>query len=402
MDEHSVDLMRGALERSLVSDPENIPAMQLLAGLDLATENRLSEAESLMRKATSLRPRDEQLQLMLARILLRRERYNDASLLATRLKSSTDAQITKGAVEILDVSADYRKASADLTLKPDVSLPWEQPIVFLKRSWVSEDEIAAIERDRNNNNLNVLLGGMRPGEKRILTNIARIECSAERINYYAPDTAGPVLFTSPSFERVRMSVLLEGSHSFKLDCGTDLSKDLAVLTYAPSKSPTDPPVLSAIAFVPPEFVLLTPQQISAHRMVVVHDDELRSRDGVIVGRDQDPSADSRLQSIKQELRKPQDGESQVLGTISHVGCGPSSFSISVSAGPRPLTLDSKRGQTAKVRWFTTETTQAVLNCGSDAMVPNALVTYLPRGDSGGELRAIEFVPRGLGLSDSRR
>src|SRR6478672_7851186 len=186
MDEHSVDLMRGALESALVSDPEHIPAMQLLAGLDLATENRLSEAESLMRKATSLRPRDEQLQLMLARILLRRERYSDAALLATRLKSSTDAQITKGAVEILDVSADYRKASADLTLKPDVSLPWEQPIVFLKRSWVSEDEIAAIERDRNNNNLNVLLGAMRPGEKRILTNIARIECSAERINYYAP------------------------------------------------------------------------------------------------------------------------------------------------------------------------------------------------------------------------
>jgi|GEM_PF-4925659 len=403
MDERSVGLMRTALDRALASDPQHVPSMQLLSGLDLATENELPQAESLLRKATSLRPSDEQLQLMLARVLLRRERYGDASAIAKRLVSSADTQISKGAEEILDVSAEYKKASVDLVLKPGFTLPWEQPIVFLKRSWLRDAEIASVERERNNNNLNVMLGILRPDEQRTLAAISRVDCSSGSISYSALVDGQKIRFTSTSFERVRMSVLLEGSHSFKLDCGADLSDHKAVLTYRSGKTSTDPAVLTAIAFVPDDFTLSTPQQVTSHRMVVIEEDQLHSRGGVIVGPTSEGSEASRRQSIERDLRKPDKGEVRQLGTISRIDCGADSLSVTVvDKEGRSLVLASTSQRPVSLKWFTTETAETPLTCGSTTQVANALVTYLPGAGDQGELRSVELLPAWFGSPDGAR
>jgi hypothetical protein len=211
----------------------------------------------------------------------------------------------------------------------------------------------------------------------------------------------PLSLTSTGFQNLRMSVLLEGEYSFQIDCGVNFSRYLTVLGYQPAanKKPNIKPQLTSITFVPDFFVLKTPAELAASRAVVVEDDLLRRGRGVgtieRIALDES-KPDKRFSAIAASLRQPQNGEIRQHGTLERIDCSGSNVEITTLLGSKRVTLTTSSPADINVSWFGVDASQVPLTCGAAPMIPNALFTFVPQ-NSGGILKAVEFVPAGFTL-----
>ncbi|HTH52060.1 MAG TPA: tetratricopeptide repeat protein [Pyrinomonadaceae bacterium] len=386
--------VRSALERTVTLQPDHVEALQLLAVVYLSEGEKLREAESLLRNAIALRPEDRT-RSILATALIRQEKYGEAAAIASTLTSSTDPRISSDATEILKAVAEYNSTVVDMTLKHNGSLPWDRPIIFLKRSWLTAADLERVDAELKTHNLNVLLGPTPPEEKRAVGTISRIACGGGRIVYTADVGGERLTLTSADFQHVLLNVVREGSHSYRLDCGVDISNEPVVLSYRETAGAGL--TLTGIAFVPANFELQDAAEVASHRTVVVNEDMLRRGPGGSVIHPPDLTTEQRLAAVASDLRQPVDGEKRISGTITRIDCQRASYAVTVLAGGSELQLRSPVAGSVMVQWLTSENTQAPLVCGAETRVENVLVTY--KGD---ELRAIEFLPAGFTLPNGSR
>ncbi|MFL6373176.1 MAG: hypothetical protein ACJ73D_00780 [Pyrinomonadaceae bacterium] len=398
LDETVANAARASLQRAIAQGPELAQAYQLLAILDIERGSNIGEAESMLEKALTLRPNDESLEMLLGRALLLRERYRDASSIAEKLVHSSDAAIRSQANDIIGAAMEYKDVGSLIILRPNVKVPWDQPYVFLKRSWLTEADVAVIDADRDVHNMNALLGPSRENELRVLGSIDQVKCTEGRVFYSATVDGKRQVFTSSNFESVRLSVLLEGSHSYKLDCGVNLSNARTVITYKQPAGGGSIPQLRALAFVPNEFRLQSLQDVVGFRTVVVEDDRLRRLRDSTVEHLPDLGTEPRLAAIATSLGGVPLGQRRVMSTIRHVDCGTNSIALTLDVDGATVRVTSEDPKSVKVRWFTVENTEEPLACGADTAAANVLVSYVPdSGASGGDLKEIDFVPSGSTL-----
>jgi hypothetical protein len=265
--------------------------------------------------------------------------------------------------------------------------------------------LSKIESDREINNLNRALERPRADEKQIVGRINSVRCSDGTISYAVTSDRKRLSFFSKGFQDLRMAVLLEGDHSFEIDCGVDFSKYLTVLAYraAAGKRAGSKSELTSITFVPDSFKLKSPSEMANLRMVVVEDDTLRKgrNSGTVEAALPDESKpEIRLASIRESMRRPQTGETRVLGTVERIDCDGDSVAITASANGKRLRLNASP-KDIKLSWFTIDASQIPLTCGSEPMMPNTVLTYIPDGVESGTLKAMEFVPAGFDLPASR-
>ncbi len=393
--------MREALLKAIALEPGFSPSYRILAFTYFVNGENLSEAASLLEKALSIRPGDESYEILLAKILVRLERYEDARGYLDKLsRNAKDPQVLTEASGLLSSVTKYFKASLQISATPTLrGLPWSPSLVLLKRSWVSESDLTFIERTRELTNLNRVLERPRPGEQRILGSIDRIDCANGSITYNVRSGGQNLKLFGERFDDLRMAVLVNGQHSFKIDCGARLPSNPAVLSFAASADSRTftRPRLMSITFVPDHFELQTPVQLAASRQVIIENDMLKRVYGTS-GRVEDISvnADARWASIRASLRPVGTGEVRVLGTLQTVDCRGNSFAAVAMVGGIRQRFQADADFMPK--WFGVESTQASLDCGSSPGVPNVLFTYVKaeRGDSGtARLIAMEFLPSGF-------
>jgi hypothetical protein len=208
-------------------------------------------------------------------------------------------------------------------------------------------------------------------------------------------------FSSHGFQKLRMAVLLEGEHSFQIDCGVNFGKYLTVLAYRPGIKLNSRPELTSITFVPDFFKLKSPAEIASIRMVVVEDDLLRRGRGVgTVERTNidESKSGTRFAAIYENLRRPQNGEIRAIGTLKRVACTGTYVSVEAMIGDKQFALIADAPNEVKISWFGVEASQVPLLCGSEPMVTNTVFTFVPAAATGGSLKAVEFVPEGFTLS----
>ncbi|CAN5119526.1 hypothetical protein BH20ACI2_BH20ACI2_13190 [soil metagenome] len=396
--------MRGALQRAIELEPKFAESYRILAFVNLVNGDNLDEAAKLLEKGLSIRPGDETFEILLANVLLRLERYDDARGFAEKLSQmAKDPQVRADAREALSSITQYSKARLQISATPVArGVPWSPSLLLLKRSWVSETDIAAIERVREIANLNRVLERARPDEQRVLGTIQRVDCAGGNIIYHVRSGRENLRFFGERFDDLRMAVLVTGQHSFKIDCGVRLPSNPAVLSFIPpaDRLPAARPRLTSITFVPDHFELLTPEQLAGSRLVIIENDLLkrvRGTDDRIEYEPVDP--DGRWASIKADLRPLRTGEVRVAGTLESVVCAGNRFSaVGVIAGKKQVFTADEDFLT---RWFSAEASQISLACGSSPRVPNVLFTY--RRTEGAEdeelnLAALEFMPEGFPIS----
>ena len=317
--------MRSALLKAIELEPKFAESYRLLAFLNYVNDTDLDEASSLLRKGLILRPSTQDFEILLAKVELAREKYDDAGRLAEKLAASTDAAIRKDAGEILRTVGQYTKARLEVSQHSNIRLPWMQSILFLKRSWLTEADISKIDLDRDINNLNRALGRPWTGEQQITGTINNVTCPNGTITYDVTSDGKQLSFTSNGFQNLRMAVLLEGEHSFQIGCGVNFSKYLTVVTYLPppDKKPNSKPQLTSITFVPDYFKLKSSTEMEGVRAVVVEDDLLRrGREAGTVERIRmdESKPQSRWAGIAENLRRPQNGETRAIGTLERIDC----------------------------------------------------------------------------------
>lgn len=100
-------------------------------------------------------------------------------------------------------------------------------------------------------------------------------------------------------------------------------------------------------------------------------------------------------AVSEALRKPLEGETRLVGTLTRIECGPKGLVFVVKSGERLLRLAAKAFEDAHIMAFTQEAGQE-LSCGPLKREGTVVVTFRAGSDAraktDGALAALEFVP----------
>ena len=391
--------VRLVLNRAMEISPRFTESYRLLALVDFIRDENLDEAISLLQKGLAIKNDAVDMQLLLARILLRREDVTRAGQIAAQIAATTtDTARRAEANEIVKAVYDYgqARASSQNVTRVNVSLGERQSFVVLKRSWLTDADLTQIKDDLNNNNFNRIIFRPASDELQLVGRVENITCSGSSITYSVQTSDSVFRLSSADFANVRMNVAREGDSTFQIGCGAKLEKELAVITYRPNHAPTanhSVGDLISISFVPENFRLKSLQEMAAARLVAIDDDTVRKSGPAFI-----PDADSIHRSIERSLRKPAKDEIRVLGILERIDCSSGRAIFMMSAGNKNYRLARVAGDKLEIGWFTVASTQLPLTCGIGSMKVSAIFTFASQnGEIDGELRAIEFVPTGFVL-----
>jgi tetratricopeptide (TPR) repeat protein len=111
-------------------------------------------------------------------------------------------------------------------------------------------------------------------------------------------------------------------------------------------------------------------------------------------------ADALNMSINEALRKPLEGETRLVGTLTRVECGPKGLVFVVKSGERTMRLSAKGFDDVRITAYTQEA-GAELSCGPLKRESLVVVTFRASADAraktDGPLAALEFVPSNFKL-----
>lgn len=389
--------MRTALKRATELAPNYTESYRLLALVDFIRDENLEEAVGLIKKGLSLRKGDVGLELLLARILLRREDAAGAKQIAERIaETPVDTKQKNDADEIVKAAYEYIQAKAAAPPPMRLTFSYRPQLVVLKRSWLTDADLARIEDERINNNINRVIIRQLPGEQQVVGRIERVACDGNEIVYTVSSGSALLNLTGADFSGLKMTVAREGESTFQIGCGARLEKELTVLNYRPGTDTVKKTAgeLVAVSFVPDGFRLKSLNEMSAARMVAVDDDTLRRPSTQPV----EINADTIHRSILQNLRKPRKGEERFIGTIEKVDCATGKTVFQISAGGRLLKLVMNLPGEIEVGWFTVASSQLSLSCGGGPVSATVIAAFRPSAvadGTDGELRSLEFVPDGF-------
>ncbi len=267
---------RDALQRTIELAPGFAESYRLLAFVNLVNNTDLAGSVDLLNKGLAVRPGDQEIRLLLAQVLLRLERYEEATLIAEKLAATAaNSEVWSGAQSVLQTVKQYLAEKEASEKGYDKSAGFGPlPPIIMKRSQVSDADVARYEEDRSVTNLNLLIERPRFGEKQVVGYVDRIACSNGDINFGVRSGGDAFTLSSPPFADLRHRVLTEGERSFTFACGKNLGKQLTVLTYRQSVGGNHRlrGRLVSIAFVPDFFRLKTQQEMANTRTVIIEDD----------------------------------------------------------------------------------------------------------------------------------
>jgi Flp pilus assembly protein TadD len=395
----SAQSVRSLLRRAIELAPEFSESYRLLALVDFVRDEQLDDAVGLLQKGLAIKRDDAEMQLLLARILLRREDVTRAGQIAAQIASTTsDTKRKAEADEIVKAVYDYNaaKTAAATPVRLNITVGERQGLVILKRSWLTDNDIAQIDRERENNNYNRIIIRPVTGEVQVLGHVEKIVCSGSSIIYRVRANDMVMNLTSADFNGVRMTVAREGENTFQIGCGADIAKQLAVINYRP-KTPINAAKtqgeLTAISFVADDFRLKSIEAMNAARLVAIDDDTLRRSGPKPV-----VTPESIRRSIGQYLRKPGKNEERVVGTIQSIQCSTTEVDFRVFSNNKTYLFAHGVPGRVEMAWFTVASSQLPISCGSGPLASNAILTFTRTTsftNVDGELKSIEFIPDGF-------
>ncbi len=403
--------MRDSLRRAIEINPQFAESYHLLAFVNMVSGEGLDESLVLLNKGLALQPGNQDYALLAAQIYLRQEKFDHARAIAEKLaKTAADQPMRHNAEQILNSINQYNnsKAAQERQISELEAQGFKRPLI-LKRSSLSEAEIAKIDADRENNNLNRLLEKTQPGESRIVGYIDKITCVADGVNYTVRTNKESLMLTSKDFQSLRLTVLHEGSQSYDIGCDTKLNEELIVLTYrfADPARPKTKGVLLSMDFVPKSFRMLTAEELAgAHTVIVEGGPPTGTAGNAEIAAAQRAEMEKQLRAmflknIERSLREPLAGETRVIGIVTKIECAGKSMTFLVTAGKKPLRLKAPPQNELKLATFTPEAGEIQIGCGVSLPDVPAVITYLPDGDPkseiNGDLKAVEFVPKSFQL-----
>lgn len=401
----TVKKMRESLQKAIAINPNFTESYHLLGFINLVNNENLEETVTFLKKALQLQPGNQEYAFIIAQIYMRQEKYAEAKELADKIYKTADEPDLRAKAQSLlnslsqfeEKKAFYEKQQKELEDK-GIRAP-----VLVKRTAekpLTEAEVAKIKEENAINDLNRAVLKPKPDEKQVVGYLEKVACVKGEITYTVKTDTETFTFTTKDFSSLDLMSMIEEAQNMDFGCDAKVKDYLAVLNYRPA---TDPKAksrgnLMAITFVPKFFRLKTEEEMKEARQVMIVEEEPTREIPPQVQEDMEKKRrEAMLENIKQNLRTPLDGEKREIGIVDKIECSNNSIVFFARIGIQTLKLKAKSPQDVKIMSFTPDAGGLQFGCGVKLPPLPVVITYRPKDKDGGEMIALEFVPKSFKL-----
>ncbi|HVE56391.1 MAG TPA: tetratricopeptide repeat protein [Pyrinomonadaceae bacterium] len=401
----TVKKMRESLQKAIAINPNFTESYHLLGFINLVNNENLEETVTFLKKALQLQPGNQEYAFIIAQIYMRQEKYAEAKELADKIYKTADEPDLRAKAQSLlnslsqfeEKKAFYEKQQKELEDK-GIRAP-----VLVKRTAekpLTEAEVAKIKEENAINDLNRAVLKPKPDEKQVVGYLEKVACVKGEITYTVKTDTETFTFTTKDFSSLDLMSMIEEAQNMDFGCDAKVKDYLAVLNYRPA---TDPKAksrgnLMAITFVPKFFRLKTEEEMKEARQVMIVEEEPTREIPPQVQEDMEKKRrEAMLENIKQNLRTPLDGEKREIGIVDKIECSNNSIVFFARIGIQTLKLKAKSPQDVKIMSFTPDAGGLQFGCGVKLPPLPVVITYRPKDKDGGEMVALEFVPKSFKL-----
>ncbi|MBA2737443.1 MAG: tetratricopeptide repeat protein [Pyrinomonadaceae bacterium] len=405
--------MRDLLKKAIAINPGFTESYELLAFIGLVNNEQLEEAVLYLKKALKYQPGNQRYAMRIAEIYLRQDKYAEAGAIAEKIAKTADDPETKSQAENLTLQLRQRQeieASNEAARKQyeanvaEASKNGGQP-VFVRRSsnekTLTPEELAKIEAEEKMLSVNQALKKPEAGEKQVIGRIQKIECKGKTVIYTIKTDGENFTLSSKDFGSLILTAFVPDAENAQVGCGESIADINAVLTYKPQTDAknVNRGELVAVDFVPKNFRFMDAGEKRNETIEVYAGNE--NAPPVKTGDLETRRREAMMQAVKNSIRKPLDGEKRELGFIEKVECGKKGMFFYFKTPTQTLKLTAASPQTLQMKAFTPEVEQLQFGCGMKQVDIPVVFTYREskdlKGESAGEIIALEFVPKNFTL-----
>jgi len=228
--------MRAALKKAIQLNPNFPESYSLLAFVNMVSGEQLDESIGLLKQALALSPGRQDLDLELAQIYLRQQRFDLARQTLEPLQNAKDRQLQKQAEVLLDSIKRYEEQMARYKSESEASnAPRLRTQVDATSNATEREQPPMSESDY----LQQALRPVEAGEQRIQGMFTKLECDNSKGVTYFLVQAGDRLYKlrATSLGRVKLTTYVPAPP--EVTCGARKNPENVVLTYRPASDPKD-------------------------------------------------------------------------------------------------------------------------------------------------------------------
>jgi len=402
--------MRDALRKAIAINPAFTESYELLAFVDVVTNEELDEAARLMRTALKYQPGNQRYALRLAEILSRQGKLDESEAAAKKIAETADEpDVRTRASGLLDFiiqkrvydeqMAEYKQRNGGV-----------EPRRIDSGKPPTEEELAKRQAEATLRSINASLRKPTAGEQRVIGRVQKIECRAGTVSYLVKAGTEVFTLTSRDFEALTLSAWDGESANLQVGCDADISAVDAVILFRPATGPKAKArgEMIAIEFVPADFRLMTDEEVHNSTVVIYQQPEsnrppVRSEKGPI-----DVEARRRemmMQAIKDAIQKPSDGQKREIGFLERIECTNKGSYFHLRTPTQTLRLLNTSPRAMKIIYYTPDLAGLELGCTLKPIDYPAVFVYADKPDakakSAGEIVSLEFVPKTFVLEWAR-
>lgn len=412
----TVKKMRDALRKSIAMAPSFAENYDLYALISLVTNEELDTAENYLKEAIRLYPGTQRYPIRLAELYARQQKFEDAIQLSERIAAKPENEEMRQRASNLAVQVkqqrdfEARNAADKKRYEELVAANGGKPRIVRRIEGVprpSEHELAKIQEDEQIRSVNEALRALETGEKRILGKIDAIDCKRKPLVFGIKSGAETFTLTARDFTGLTLVSLDPASSDVELGCTSKIAAMTALITYKETAAAKTGPrgELIAVEFVPPNFREMTPEEMNDAKLVVWDMEERRlpSSPQPIPTREEVEAKrrEAIVHGIKENLRKPAEGEKREFGFLEKIECTDKSALFHFRTGARTIRLLSLSTQPPNIIFYTPDLAGVQFGCGIKAIEFPAAFIFADKPDknvkSDGTILSIEFVPKSFVL-----
>ena len=250
----SARTMRGELKKAIELKPDFPESYNLLAFVNLVTNEQIDESIAMIKRAVKLSPGSEEFLFVLAQLYMRKENFDEAlKLLRPLAATGADPNIRSGAQAFLKGISSMQEQMARLRSAREQQQPEppDQRVIIADTSGQTPTE-----KIDASSYLRDALRKPDAGETRLEGILVRIDCAPKVIVFVVRVGDRVLKVKTDSFENIDITTF-SSDVAGEISCGPRKQQNAVVVCYVPSsdaRTKTDG-VIRSIEFVPQDFKL---------------------------------------------------------------------------------------------------------------------------------------------------
>jgi tetratricopeptide (TPR) repeat protein len=254
----AAETMRAELKKAIALKPDFPNSYSLLAFVNMVTGEQLDESIELLKRAQALSPGKQEINIHLAQIYLRQQKFDLARQTLEPLRNAKDRRYQQQAVMLLDSIKRYEGQMSQYN-SGSASSESGPPVMRRKEDAPPVNEE---KEDKPRSESDYLHDALRPlaaGEQRVQGAFLKLDCDSKGVAYFSIQAADRVYrIRTTALHNVQLTAYVPNPGN--ISCGPRKTPENVVLTYRPAGDPKDSKAkidgdAIAVELVPKDFTL---------------------------------------------------------------------------------------------------------------------------------------------------